>query len=65
MKEKDYMDVSDLNAVIAAKEILMRGHFLEEPNKTRYLSVMANLQLMSANLFDEIKVESDDETTST
>lgn len=65
MKEKDYMAVGDLNLARAAKDILRMGNFFDEPNKTRYLSVMANLELMTANLFDEIEIEEEPITPST
>jgi len=60
MKEKDYMLVSDLRAVMSARDVLRLGNFLEMPNQSRYNSIMANLELMSEDLFKRIEVESDD-----
>lgn len=61
MKEKDYINVSELKLVSAAREMLRGGNFAENPNKTRYMSVMANLQLMIDSLLDEIQIDEDEQ----
>jgi len=57
MKEQEYMDVTDLSLARGAKDMLQMANFMEEPNKTRYLSIMANLSLITQNLYEEIKIK--------
>ena len=66
MKEEDFCDVQSLTLTRAACKILKlgyayqvikpkkRGGFLEDPNKTRFASIIANLKLIESDLQNKV-----------
>lgn len=50
MTEQEYMDLSDLQLLRAAKVILVNVNAFDDPNKSRLASIMANIYLMEERL---------------
>lgn len=57
MTEKEYIDHSDLITVRDALNILASANLFNDPNKTRYLSVVENLRLIREDLSSKVCIE--------
>ena len=57
MKEKEYIDATDLTKLRIVQEILSSCYCADDPNKTRILSISSNIDLMISSLYREITVD--------
>lgn len=61
MKEDEYVSVSNLMRIRLAQSIIAEALFYEDPNKTRQMSVIQNLQLMIDHIYkNEINIEDEE-----
>jgi hypothetical protein len=57
MREQEYCDVSDQQALRDISNILTNMNCFENPNKTRRRSIAENISLMMDDLKEKISVE--------
>jgi len=57
MTEDEYCDTNDLATLRNMKDILRELNCFEEPNKTRRLSIAANLDLMIDDVNKRINID--------